>query len=217
MHLPHQKPRGFSLLELAIAVAVISLLIALAWAGFGTMRGKARAAECLGNLQAHVVAARLFAQDNGGLFPGNSMRNQLRGYMNITDGQADYDTTKTCPASQAAHPTRHYMHATYAMNQCLTSTYDGEVVNWQKVRQWTKVPEPSKIYLFMDGPINNYNSAGFANYGPMARPGRSFVYPHSGGIQIAYADGHLEWMARDDFLHPDRNEPTREPWQPAVD
>jgi len=204
-------------LELAVVVAATFLLLILAWAGLGTARQKARSAQCLRNLQNHVVAARLFAQDNGGLFPGNSMRNQLRGYMGITDGRAAYDTLKTCPASQAAHPTRHYMHATYAMNQYLTSTYDGEIVKWQKVRQWTRLPEPSKIYLFMDGPITDHDGAGFANYGPMARPGRPFIFPHSGGIQIAYADGHLEWLAETDFLAPDRNEPTREPWQPAAD
>lgn len=61
---------GFTLLELLIVVAIISLLLSILLPALGTARRQARAAVCLTNQRTIAQALRLYAQENKGLLPG---------------------------------------------------------------------------------------------------------------------------------------------------
>ncbi len=66
-----RRGRAFSLIELLIVIAVISLLISILLPALGRAREQARAAVCASNVRQLVQASLLYAGENGGrLAPG---------------------------------------------------------------------------------------------------------------------------------------------------
>lgn len=63
------RRRGFTLIELLVVIAIIAILAALLLPALGRARDKARLVKCLSNLKQVGLAAKLFAMDNGGLYP----------------------------------------------------------------------------------------------------------------------------------------------------
>lgn len=64
----HSK-QGFSLIELLVVIGIISLLAAMLFPAFLTVRGKARQAVCASNLRQIGLSISLYAQDSDGLYP----------------------------------------------------------------------------------------------------------------------------------------------------
>ena len=60
---------GFTLLELLVVVAVIAVLASLLLPALNRGRGKARAAQCVGNLRQWGLAYRQYADDNKDFLP----------------------------------------------------------------------------------------------------------------------------------------------------
>ena len=61
--------QGFSLIELLVAVAVISIVAAIVLPVFAQVRARARTATCLSNMRQLGAAALLYAQDNDERLP----------------------------------------------------------------------------------------------------------------------------------------------------
>ena len=68
-HLPRSR-RGFTLVELLVAVAIIIVLAALSFIGFGRMSKAASAATMTNSLRQVGTAIAGYAQDNGDMIPG---------------------------------------------------------------------------------------------------------------------------------------------------
>lgn len=64
-----RSKRGFSLIELLVVIGIISLLAALLFPAFLTVRGKARQSVCGSNLRQIGLGVSLYAQDSDGLYP----------------------------------------------------------------------------------------------------------------------------------------------------
>ncbi len=60
---------GFTLVELLVVIAVISLLAAILMPVFASARGKARETACLSNMRQHGLAFSMYVQDYDGLYP----------------------------------------------------------------------------------------------------------------------------------------------------
>lgn len=60
---------GFTLIELAVVVAVIGALVALLLPALASAGRSARGAVCLGNLRQNVIACELYAMDHDGFGP----------------------------------------------------------------------------------------------------------------------------------------------------
>src|SRR2546421_998355 len=60
-----QLSRGFTLLELALALVVIGMLTALVWPALAAARNSARATTCASNLRQIGVAYQLYVEDTG--------------------------------------------------------------------------------------------------------------------------------------------------------
>ena len=60
---------AFTLVELLIVIAIIGLLAALLLPALTQAKGRAKRAECIGNLNEIGLASHLFANDHGGKFP----------------------------------------------------------------------------------------------------------------------------------------------------
>ena len=63
------SPLGFTLVELLIVVAIVSLLAAILFPVFGRAREKARQSNCTSNLKQIGLALKQYAQDYDGSYP----------------------------------------------------------------------------------------------------------------------------------------------------
>lgn len=63
------RSRGFTVIEIMVVIAVISLLSALTLAAFSLTRDNARRATCSSNLKQLYAASAMYAGDNNGLLP----------------------------------------------------------------------------------------------------------------------------------------------------
>ncbi len=63
--------RGFTLLELSVVVAIISILAAILFPVFARAREKARQVNCQRNLMQISIALRMYARDHAGHLPPN--------------------------------------------------------------------------------------------------------------------------------------------------
>jgi len=64
-----RNTKAFTLLELLVAIGIIAVLAALLLPVMGRAKSKARNIACLNHLRQLGVAARLYAEDNGGTLP----------------------------------------------------------------------------------------------------------------------------------------------------
>ncbi len=61
--------KGFTLVELLVAIAIISVLTSAGFYGYRSALSKAKQVECLGNMRQIGVAVVSFAQDHNGSYP----------------------------------------------------------------------------------------------------------------------------------------------------
>ena len=64
------KRKGFTLIELLVVVAIIAILAAILVPALSKVREQTRRVVCVANIKQLVVISMLYADDNGGVFPG---------------------------------------------------------------------------------------------------------------------------------------------------
>lgn len=67
--IPDRSRRALTLLELLVVIAIIGILAALLLPALGKAKDKTRDTVCLSQLKQLGVAARLYAEDDGGVLP----------------------------------------------------------------------------------------------------------------------------------------------------
>ena len=78
-----RRRQGFTLLELLVVVAIISVLAGLLLPALARAKGRARQAQCLSNFKQIGVAIHMYADDNEDFLPGPL----------LSGVRADYDNT----------------------------------------------------------------------------------------------------------------------------
>ncbi len=76
--------RGFSLLELMVAIAVVAALTALIWPGYNALVRRSDQVTCASNLRQVGVAMHAYAHDRSGWLPGLSSGSQRAHYRQST-------------------------------------------------------------------------------------------------------------------------------------
>jgi prepilin-type N-terminal cleavage/methylation domain-containing protein len=71
---------GFSLVELLVVMAIITILAALMLPGLAASRASTRSIVCLSNERQLGLAVRMYVSDDADKFPGASMYEPLTGY-----------------------------------------------------------------------------------------------------------------------------------------
>jgi prepilin-type N-terminal cleavage/methylation domain-containing protein/prepilin-type processing-associated H-X9-DG protein len=66
------SPRGFTLIELLVVVAIIAIIMALAFPAFARAIERAKATKDMSNLRQIGMATQLYMNDNSGVFPGSA-------------------------------------------------------------------------------------------------------------------------------------------------
>jgi len=200
-----RSKNGFTLIELLVVIAIIAILAAILFPVFARARENARRSSCMSNLKQVGLGMMMYTQDYDEHLPGrNTMTGHGVGY-NCSSGTAGcvllYDIINNrpymlepyvknrqifiCPSRDAANnsPTR----GDYGEN---TSLINGASL--------ASIEYPASMLMLADDTYGsrtqyhpsdptdwkaNYNNGGTEPYGR-----------HLGGVNVAFADGHVKWL-----------------------
>ena len=209
-----QQNTPFTLIELLVVIAIIAILAAMLMPALSKARESARKTSCLGNLRQCASAINGYTSDFKGSFPPN-MEKRSGASKSFTSHVAYYaGISNTIP-----HPNKgaegfrmkdfallhcpqekksfcetggtEMVPTNYAINGAITwSNNGGALVGGVTVQQLKK---PTRTMIFLDINVskgschvgNNWYTKLSSNY---------VAYRHSNGVNIAMADGHVEYQ-----------------------
>lgn len=198
------KKSGFTLIEILVVTAIVSILAALLMPAINEVRDKARAIACMNNLKQLGLAFQLYAQDNGEMLPhkdrGGKPPPEAGCWYDVLDPYLDHDnysSVKQCP-SFTGDITK---YRSYKMNSRL-DRQDGNTVEFPHIG---RIKEPHRTVLLFDGetipfPYGGPHFDGLTSY--LADPPR-----HNDGINILFVDGHIHWYMAEDLINWGENNP----------
>lgn len=191
---------AFTLVELLVVVAIIALLAAIMFPVFANAREKARQSTCASNLRQLATAMTMYSHDNDEVYPWTDhyagVPSPTYGYywQALIYPYVNSSQVYLCPTSdQNADGYNPRMDqpvfdkATYSINVLAFPDDIGTPAS--------SIPQPSRLIMLGDsdaGPI-----------GPPHYLFRFYMYStgrHSGGCNLAFADGHVKWSLLDTYF-----------------
>ena len=199
------KSRGFTLVEILVATAIISILAALLITNMPSMRNSAELASCTSNLRQLGSLIRLYAQDHNNRFPpiraDNTPENAtlywrraILPYMDLSaSGNDIYRSKLTCPPVRRAILSKKGNPdiCSFGMN-----IYLSEAENSRKSQgiPFGKLNTPSKTLMATESYIVSNKTPSPELQQTDFRNSAYDMYwnPHRGMQNILYCDGHIE-------------------------
>jgi len=158
----------------AAFILVMPILASILFPVAAKSREKARQATCNSNQRQLALAIQMYAQDNGGQYPGADWANQISPYLGSSAQMF------ACPSDGTAD------------SGVISYGYSSALVlpNGQGVKE-KNVLSPSEVGAICDaGPSTPYPAGGLVGNG-MTPENR-----HSKGLVISYCDGHAKYIPK---------------------
>ncbi|MBI3990900.1 MAG: DUF1559 domain-containing protein [Candidatus Omnitrophica bacterium] len=220
-----KKRAAFTLIELLVVIAIIAILAAMLLPALNSAREKARQAVCVSNLKNLSLAIELYRGDNISFWPPGA-------------GAGSYyepQWTQLIFPYLGILPIDYWLYIPNNRNgvfRCPSNTSDSEyylsyicnawLMSGQFSRRETEVREPSRLFLFTEHDTrvssdivypdtNKWTLAGYHEVSGIGIP-TEFIYPHTDGMNIAFADGHVEYWKKAKFQAVNVNDNTAAGW-----
>ena len=107
MNKPTRKPAAFTLIELLVVISIIAILASIAMPVYGMAMRTARMAAAMTNGRSIVMSLRMYAEDNGGVFPvdkniyDDPILSSNDAFRSVLPTYCDNETIFTVPNSKA--------------------------------------------------------------------------------------------------------------------
>jgi len=200
------RRRGFTLIELLVVIAIIAILAAILFPVFAKAREKARQASCQSNEKQLMLAMIMYASDYDGSIPGIRMGRpgpDCQGAVTYWTWHVTLQPyTKNaqlsiCPSlgelgNENNPPAVYDVPHSYGMN--------ARWCNNDGVNRWAQV---GRISRHAEQIIIASNRWVDANIWCHPNGGNNCIYfPHNGGDNFAYLDGHVKWKMPEATIDP---------------
>lgn len=188
--------KGFTLIELLLVISIIAILAGILLPVFAQAREKARTTTCKSNIRQVALALHMYAGDHDEQMPPSLRIERVSPYAIReyswfwTLQRSAYvknDDVFYCPSKGSNWATD------YAMNCHL-----GWVLDYHNVGVKSMPPHlamfhnPAETFLLMDWWSGRGVGSPFLGF--PARGCRAVHAPHSDGVNVAFADGHVKWL-----------------------
>lgn len=209
---------AFTLIELLVVIAIIAILAAILFPVFAKAREKARTTTCLSNLKQLGTATMMYVQDYEETYPTQSSDPYGSSPYSPVDGQknpswfggiqaymksVDAGVCPSAPWKEKAGdsvPTAN-SRCSYDYNGLLGNFVSGQTANPMPVAGIAGVARPAETMMMQDQAITWSRSQPaprwIGNQWQNPLSGDLFdanAKIHTGGFNIAYADGHAKWI-----------------------
>jgi len=221
---------AFTLVEVLIVLAIITLLAALLFPVFGRVRDAGRRTSCASNLRQLGMALSQYAQDNRSFYPALNSNSHSTGCAPWADAVFPYVKSEQvfecpsfpqgvyktgCPPDDFSDPNNKIsFDGSYSLNfgsgsRSGSFIYGGGTSTTPPYPiATTRYTRPSSTILVLDGDGEFVSPMGPIPPTPFIPPAtdiatlnRYGIYErHQGGINVGFADGHVKWMSMDSLL-----------------
>jgi len=210
----NRSRRGFTLVELLVVIAVISILAAVLFPVFAQTREKARAVRCVSNLRQVGMAAGLYFNDwDDRLYFHHAdleeilWADRLQPYtrnQQIYVCPSDPRTALVNPNSGAVHRPSYLINAYFTHNFPPDSSEEVQIPVNQYTRDDIRIRSSAETILFCESGITDpgHNQDDYDAWN-----GLSDVFPlfnttrHSDGSHYTFLDGHAAWRRAERVRH----------------
>jgi prepilin-type N-terminal cleavage/methylation domain-containing protein/prepilin-type processing-associated H-X9-DG protein len=203
---------GFTLVELLVVVAIISILASLLLPMMSKAKEMARRSQCAGQLKQVALAAHMYCDDNRDYLPysgvvSETMRwqNSIAFYLGLDNPNTLADTVYICKTANARRPMKKYggyYLRTYGQNGAFNPISDPPHA------RRSSISKPSAKCFYMDQGEDPSGCSNVGNnlwwYSSGVSYGRGPYLVHDGGANSAFCDSHVKYVKDTDipgFLH----------------
>jgi prepilin-type N-terminal cleavage/methylation domain-containing protein/prepilin-type processing-associated H-X9-DG protein len=215
--MPRRQLQGFTLIELLVVISIIVLLISILLPSLARARATAKTTACAANIRQIYVGMSMYAGDNNGMIPPASFQeynpatgtwpyktwiNPLFAYLPATTSAKKNAATPmvfVCPAQLTDPKDRssYGLDGRLGDDRTTPSTIgvikpDGTTDGTNAWFRLSSVYRPIDLYLMADVGVNGSGSQNYVMQDPTFDGTASLRHPGPKGLNVAFADGHIE-------------------------